>query len=42
MNNDPYSQFTDQDHDDLCAWIDEQEVETQRLLDQVCKGVEVV
>jgi hypothetical protein len=42
MNNDQDSQFTDQDHDDLCAWIDEQEVETRRLLDQVCEGVELM
>jgi hypothetical protein len=41
MSNDPYSQMTNDDHADLCAWIDDQEAETRRLLDQVCEGVEV-
>ena len=41
MMNDPYNEMTPQDHDDLCEWLDEQDIETQRLLDQVCEGVEV-
>ena len=33
--------MTSQDHDDLCEWLDEQDAETQQLLNQVCEGVEV-
>ena len=40
MMNDLYSEMTPQDHDDLGEWLDEQGIETQRLLNQVCKGVE--
>jgi len=41
MTSDPYNEMTHQDHDDLCEWLDEQDLETQRLLNQVCEGVEV-
>ena len=41
MTSDPYNEMTHQDHDDLCEWLDEQDAETQRLLSQVCEGVEV-
>ena len=39
--NDPYSDFSEQDHDELCDWFDEREKETERLLDSVCEGIEV-
>ena len=38
--NDPYSDFSEQDHNELCDWFDEQEKETERLLNSVCEGVE--
>ena len=41
MTSDPYNEMTHQDNDDLCEWLDEQDAETQRLLSQVCEGVEV-
>ena len=41
MMSDPYSEMTPEDHADLNDWLDERDSETQRLLDQVCEGVEV-
>jgi hypothetical protein len=41
MMNDPYNEMTSEDHAGLNDWFDERELETERLLNQVCEGVEV-
>ena len=41
MTNDYYSEMTPEDHADLVDWFDERDLETERLLNKVCEGVEV-
>ena len=41
MTSDYYNEMNPEDHADLNDWLDERDLETQRLLDQVCEGVEV-
>jgi hypothetical protein len=36
-----YDELNEQDRFDLEEWIDEGQLETQKLLDKVCEGVEV-
>ena len=41
MNMNAYDELNDQDRLDLEDWMDERDLETQKLLDKVCEGVEI-
>ena len=41
MTENAYDELNEQDRLDLEEWIDESQLETEKLLDKVCEGVEI-